>query len=172
MSNEIIHPVEKNSSIHPYLAENDSKVIEQDITTFDDLESKLSEPTEEPLEIAPISVELPRRPERTRAPCILFPGQISYDSALISRELLNDTSQPDSNLENLDASSSSARCTSTCAAKSHAHLVQTLRMLESNIDNEGQYEPGTLKQAMCCSDWPKEKKAMQAEYDSLMENET
>ncbi len=151
-SNEIIHSVEKNSSVQLDLAENDSKVIEQDITTFDDLESELSEPPEEFLEMALISVEPPRRPERAQAPRILFPEQISYGSSPISRELLKDTPQTDSNLESLDASSSSARFTSTHVAKPHAHLVQILRMLESNIDNEGQDEPGTLKQAICCSD--------------------
>ncbi len=165
--------MEKISSVQPDLAGNDSNVIEPDLTTFDDLESKLSELLpEEPLKIALISVELPRRPERTRPLCILFPGQISYGSAPISRQLLNDNSQPDSNLESLDASSSSARFTSTCAAKSHAHFVQTLRMLESNIDNKRQDEPDTLKQAICCSYWPEWKKPMQAEYDSLIQNET
>lgn len=51
-------------------------------------------------------------------------------------------------------------------------MVQTLRMLEANIANEGDDEPDTLKQAKHCSDWPKWKEAMQAEYDSLIENET
>lgn len=51
-------------------------------------------------------------------------------------------------------------------------MVQTLRMLEANFLNEGDDEPSTLKQAMRRSDWPKWKEAMQAEYGSLIENET
>lgn len=39
--------------------------------------------------------------------------------------------------------------------QSHIHMVQTLRMLETNVDNEGDDEPNTLKQAMYRSDWLK-----------------
>ena len=51
-------------------------------------------------------------------------------------------------------------------------MVQTLRMLESNLENERDDKPNSLKQAMHRSNWPKWKKAMQAEYDFLIENET
>lgn len=43
-------------------------------------------------------------------------------------------------------------------------------MLESNIDNKGNNEPNTLKQAMCYSDWSKQKKTMQVKYNPLIEN--
>ena len=51
-------------------------------------------------------------------------------------------------------------------------MVQTLRMLEANIDKKGDDESGILKEAIYRSDWPKWKEAMQAKYDSLIENET
>ncbi len=51
-------------------------------------------------------------------------------------------------------------------------MVPTLRMLESNLDNEGDDEPNTPKQAIRRPDWLKWKEVMQAEYDSLIANET
>ena len=45
-------------------------------------------------------------------------------------------------------------------------------MLESNVDNKGDDQPNILKQTMRRSDWPKWNEAMQAEYDSFIENET
>ncbi len=51
-------------------------------------------------------------------------------------------------------------------------MVQTLRMLESNLDNKGDSKPNTMKQAICCCDWPKWREAMQTEYDSLIKNKT
>ncbi len=123
LSNEVVHPVKNNFSLQPHLAENDSKVIEQVITTYDNLESELLKLPEKRLEMIHISVEIPRRSELTRAPCILFSRQISYGPALISPEQLNDTLKPNFSLESLDESSSSARFTTTCATKSLAYLV-------------------------------------------------
>ena len=37
-------------------------------------------------------------------------------------------------------------------------MVQTLRMLESNLDNEGDDKPNTIKQAIRRPDWPKREK--------------
>ena len=51
-------------------------------------------------------------------------------------------------------------------------MVETLRILAVNFDNKSDDEPDTLKQAMRYSNWPKWKEAMQAEYNSLVENET
>ena len=45
-------------------------------------------------------------------------------------------------------------------------------MLKATTDNKGNDEPSTLKQAMQRSDWLKWKETMQAEYNSLIENET
>lgn len=51
-------------------------------------------------------------------------------------------------------------------------MVQTLRMLETNVNNKSDDKPKTLKQAMHFSDWLKWKKAIQAKYDFLIKNET
>ncbi len=51
-------------------------------------------------------------------------------------------------------------------------MVQTLRMLESNLDNERDDEPNSLNQAIHITDWLKWKEAIQAEYDTLIENKT
>ena len=51
-------------------------------------------------------------------------------------------------------------------------MIQTLKMLEANMDNEGNNEPSTLKQAMQRPNCPKWKEAIQAKYNSLIENET
>lgn len=39
------------------------------------------------------------------------------------------------------------------------------------MDNKGDIKLSTLKQTMYCFDWPKQKKAIQVEYDFLIENE-
>ena len=51
-------------------------------------------------------------------------------------------------------------------------MVRVLRMLSSNVDNEGADEPKSLKEAMARHDWPEWKMAMEREYNSLMENGT
>ena len=56
--------------------------------------------------------------------------------------------------------------------KSHEHMVRVLATLARDEDNEGLDEPLTLKEAMSSSHWEQWKKAMEAEYQSLMENET
>ena len=67
-------------------------------------------------------------------------------------------------------SSSSANFVSSCTAKSHEHMVRVLRMLNSNIDNEGADEPASLKETMARHDWPEWKMAMEREYNLLIEN--
>ena len=166
------HLVEDDSSLQSEKEGKNSQGYEQDMTNLDDLETELSEPPEEPLEINSGSKENLRRSGRTRAPRTLYPGQITYGSTPISSKLLDTPRHSDENPDINDTSSSLARFTSTRTSQSHVHMVQILRMLEANIANEGDDEPGTLKQAMNCSDWPKWKEAMQAEYDSLIENET
>lgn len=103
---------------------------------------------------------------------MLYSGQITYGSVPISRKLIDNLTQQNLNLRTQDTLSDLAQFTSIRIAKSHFHMVQTLRMLQSNIDTEGNNEPITLNQAMKQIDWQKSKKAMQAKYDFLIENET
>ncbi len=50
-------------------------------------------------------------------------------------------------------------------------MVYTLRMLEFNINNEGDNKSNSLKQAMYHINWPKWKEALQVKYDSLIKND-
>lgn len=50
-------------------------------------------------------------------------------------------------------------------------MVQTSRILVVNIKNKDDNEPNNLNQAIRRSDWPKRKEAMEAKYNSLIENE-
>lgn len=56
--------------------------------------------------------------------------------------------------------------------RSHEHMVRVLATLARGEDNEGPDEPLTLKEAMSSSYWEEWRKAMEAEYDSLIENDT
>ncbi len=139
----------ENTSKQPEKGENDYQDLEQHITAFDNLESKLSDLLEEePLEINSGNIEISRQSRQARAPRTLYPGQIIYSSALVLRKLVDNPSQSNPNLTTLKTLSSLARFTSTCVAQSHIHMVYTLRMLESNVNNEGDDEPNSLKQAM------------------------
>ncbi len=51
-------------------------------------------------------------------------------------------------------------------------MVQTLRMLESNVDNKRYDEPNSLNQAIHHTDWFRWKDAIKVEYDSLIEKKT
>lgn len=103
---------------------------------------------------------------------MLYLGQIIYGSAPIARKLVDNCSQPNSNLTTLKISSSLAQFTNTHVVQSHEHMVQILRMLEFNVNNAGDDQPNSPKQAMYHTNWPKLKEAIQVEYDSLIENET
>ena len=162
-----------NISKLPKEGRNNSEDLGQNITTFEDPESELSEPPEEePLETNFGSIVNSRWSRRTWAPWIFYSGQVTYGSAPISKRLLEKPSQPNPNLATPETPSNLARFTNTRVAQSHVYMVQTLRMLESNVDNKGDDEPNTLKQAMHCSDWHKWKEVMQIEYDSLIKNKT
>ena len=117
-------------------------------------------------------IETSRRSRWAKAPQRLYPGQITYGSALISRRLLDNLSQPNHYLATPETSSSPALFTSTRVTWSHIHMVKTLRMLKSNLDNKRDDEPNSLSQAVHCTHWPKWEEVMQAKYDSLIENET
>ena len=142
------------------------------MANWGDLESELSEPPEEPQNLNSGSTENLRRSDRGRVPRVLYSGQITYGDNLISSRSVNFPTKPTKDPNIADESSSLAKFTSTCVPQSHIHIVQTLRKLEANIDNEGDDEPNTLKQAIRRPDWPKWKEAMQAQYASLIENET
>lgn len=69
--------------------------------------------------------------------------------------LVDNASQPNSNPDNLDISSSLAQFISIRVAQFYIHMVQTLRMLESNMDNKRDNKPNSLNQAMKHADWLK-----------------
>ncbi len=167
------YSVAKNTSKQPEKEGNDSQDLEQDLTALDDLESELSDPPEKkPLEINSGSTETSRQSGQPTAPRTLYPGQITYGSAPISRRIVDNPTQPNLNPNTTETPSSLARFTSTCVAQCQIHMVQTLRILESNMDNEGDDEPNSLNQAMHRTDWLKWKEAMQAKYNFLIENKT
>ena len=56
--------------------------------------------------------------------------------------------------------------------KSHEHMVRVLATLAGGEDNEGFAYPLTLKEAMSSPHWDQWRKAMETEYQSLVENET
>ncbi len=144
----------ENTSKQPKEEGNDSQDLEQDLTALDDLESELSDlPEEEPLEINSDSKETSRQSRRARALWTLYPGRITYGSAPISRRLVDNSTQSSLNLNTAETPSSLERFTSTRVAQSPIHMVQTLRMLESNVDNKGDDEPNSLNQAMHRTDW-------------------
>ena len=51
-------------------------------------------------------------------------------------------------------------------------MVRVLRTFIANVDNERPDKPATLEEAMSRHDWPEWKKAMESEYNSLIENGT
>ncbi len=96
---------------------NDSQDLEQDLTALDDLESELSDPPEEqPLEINSGSTETSRQSGRARAVRTLYPGQITYGFAPISRKLVNNPTPSNLNLNTPETPSSLAGFTSTRVA--------------------------------------------------------
>ena len=143
LPDDALHSKGGNTSLQPEKEGNNSQGQEQDLTSHDDLESELSESPEEPLEISSGREENLRRSGRTRAPRTLYPGQITYGSTAISSRLLGAPGHPDESLDSRDTSSNLAQFASTRVPQSHIHMVQTLRMLEANIDNEGDDEPNT-----------------------------
>ncbi len=106
-----------------------------------------------------------RRSQRNPAPRILYPGQIAYGSEPLSKAA-------DSQAMATGSQQKSANFVSSHTAKSHEHMVRVLRTLSANVDNEGPDEPANLEVAMSRHDWPEWKKAMESEYNSLIENGT
>ncbi len=108
----------------------------------------------------------PRQSTQVPVPRKLFSGQIAYGSSPLPEA----DSQDKEGLSGRDQKS--ANYVSTRAAKSYPYMVRVLCMLSSNVDNEGPDEPASLKEAMARHDWPQWKKAIEIEYNSLMENGT
>ena len=77
---------------------------------------------------------------------------MTYSANLISSRSVNSPTKPTQDPNITDEPSSLAQFTSTRVPQSHIHIVQTLRKLEANIDNKGDDEPNTLKQAIRCLD--------------------
>ncbi len=105
-------------------------------------------------------MESSRQSSRAQAPRTFFSGQITYGSAPILRKLLDHPGQPRLNPARPDILSSLVQFASTRIAQSHVQMVQTLRMLESNLDNEGNDKPNTIKPAIRRLDWTKWREAM------------
>ncbi len=86
---------------------------------------------------------------------MIYLGQITYCSTLISRKLFDNPDQSSFNHTSPDTPSRLAQFTKTRIAQSNVHMVQTLKMLESNLDNKEDHKPNTINQAICHPDWPK-----------------
>lgn len=105
-----------------------------------------------PLKINSGNIETSRQLKQARALLILYSSQISYGSTPISKKLLDNPNQLNPNLAIPEISSSLVQFTSIYVAQSHIHIVQILRILESNMNNKGDDKPNILKQAMHYSD--------------------
>ncbi len=166
------YSVGDNISEKPGKKDNDSQNSKQDITHFNDLENEPSGALDEGEEISSSINENLRQSSRAEVPWVLYPGQVTYSSNLISIWILSSQIQPDWNLKNTGTPSSLAWSTNTCVSQSNIHMIQTLRMLETNIDNKSDHKTNILQQAICRLDFLKWKETIQAEYDSLTKNET
>lgn len=58
-------------------------------------------------------------------------------------------------MDNVNLPSNIAQFKSFWVTQSHIEIVQTLKILERDIDNESNDELNILNQAMHCSNWPK-----------------
>ena len=170
LPDDVFHSVGEKTFSQLEKEENDTQSEKDD--NPDNLKSELSGLPEESLETNSGSKENPRRSSRTRVLRTLYPSQITYGTTTKSSRHPDAPKQPNKTFNSREAPPNLARFTTTRVPQSYIHMVQILRMLAANVDNKGDDEPDTLKQAMRRSDWPKWKEAMQAEYDSLMENET
>ncbi len=125
------------------------------MANWGDLRSKPSEPSEKPQNFNSGRTENLRRSDRGRVSRVLYPGSITYGANLISSRSVNSPTKPTQDPNITDEPSSLAQFASTCVPQSHINIVQTLGKLEVNIDNEGDDEPNTLKQAIRRTDWLK-----------------
>lgn len=124
------------------------------------LESELSKPLEEPLEITSSSKENLCWSGWTQTPQTLYLSQIIYGPTAISSKLLDALKHTNQSLDTRDIPSSLAWFISIHIPQSHIYIVQTFRILKGNVNNEGDDKLSTLKQAMHCSYWLKWKEAM------------
>ena len=73
---------------------------------------------------------------------------MTYNSASISSKLLDILTLLNPDTENSNTPTSLTKFISSRTVWSHVHMIQTLNMLKSNIDNEEKNELNTLKQAI------------------------
>lgn len=66
---------------------------------------------------------------------IVYLGKITYDSTLILRKLLNNSSQSNLKLFSLNILSSLIPFTNFYIAQPHIYIVETLKILKRNVDN-------------------------------------
>lgn len=118
------------------------------MSNFDDLKSELSKPSNEPENMSLGIIENSRQFSRARIPQMLYLSQVAYSLNLISSQTLSFFIQPDQNLEYTNTASKIAQFTNTCVFWSNIYMIQTLKMLEANINNKGDDEPRTLKQTI------------------------
>lgn len=111
---------------------------------MDNLENELLDPTKENIsKINFGNIKNLRQSRQAKIPSSLYSSQIIYGFTLISRKLVNNTPQPNLNPNIIEIPSSLAQFINTHIAQSQIHMVSTLRMLEFNVDNEGDDKPNS-----------------------------
>ena len=127
-----------------------------DDTNHRDQESEESDPDQP-------SIPAPRRSGRLRNPSKPAADTIRYD---ISKKSLPKVANDGYLVKKVTT------FTSTQTPKFHEHMVRVLALLARGSETAGQDEPATLREAMASPHWDEWRKAMEAEYQSLMDNET
>lgn len=150
---DVLHSVGEKTFPQPKKEKNDIQSEEDD--NPDNLENKLTEPLKESLETNSGSKKSLRQSGRTRVLQMLYLGQIAYGTTAKSSRLPDAPKQLSEIFNSRKTPLNLARFTSIRVPQSHIHMVQTLKMLVAKVDNKGNDEPDTPKQAMRRSDWPK-----------------
>ena len=131
LSDDARHSVGENTSWQPEKEGNNSQGQEPDIANHDDLETELSESSEEPLETTSGSKESLRRSGQTGAPRTLYPGRITYGSTAIDSLMC-----PDVHTQ-LDISDSVGVLSHYCANPGPIHcnsVTQIFRYLAETLE--------------------------------------
>lgn len=82
---------------------------------------------------------------QTQALQTFYSDQITYSFTPMSSRFLDHPRHLDQNFDNRNTSSSLAEFTSTCILQLHIYMVQTLKILETNINNKNNDELNTFK---------------------------
>lgn len=93
------------------------------------------------LQIISGSIEISHQLTQAKALPKPYFSQITYSSAPVLRKLLNNPSQPNSNLATLEIFLNLARFTSTSVLQSYIYIVQILKILEFNLNNKRDDNP-------------------------------